>query len=53
MRREVKAEKLLPNFFILIMETALRVASTGRKEKTEKMMRVIFEPDFDAGEPGR
>lgn len=47
---EVGAEKNVPELCILLAESALRLASTGEKKQVEKMMLVIFDLGFEAGE---
>lgn len=47
MEREVKAKKHVPEFCSSFAEMASQVASAGGKN-LENMMRVIFDPAFDA-----
>lgn len=53
MEKEVEAEKIVPEYCISFAESALRVASSSGKSEIQKLMRIIFGPEFETGELGR
>lgn len=49
MERKVEKENIVPHFCTLFARSVSLAASTGKKQKVEKMLSFIFDPDFDAG----
>lgn len=48
--REVPTEHAMPEFFVLFVETALHLVSRRKRKRVQKIIRLVSDANFGAGE---